>query len=95
VQTKSPHIEAFHLEEKVSLGISPRTFSERCCKVMWISNVAAGIFFAIMGGLLSCVTFGYNFRVNLFGLTMNAFLAGLLAVFVGGSVAVCSIWRIR
>jgi hypothetical protein len=93
VQTKSPHIGAF--EEKVSVGIDPKTFAKNLLKVVWIGNVAAGMLFAITGGLLSCVTFGYNFRLNLYGLTISAFLAGLLAVFVGGSVAVCSIWRIR
>jgi hypothetical protein len=95
VQMKSLKVEAFKWDGGALRESIPKTFAERVCRLVWMVNVAGGIVLAMAGGLLCCVIFGNNARVNLLGLTMNAFLVGWLAVFVGVGVAVFSIWRIR
>lgn len=65
------------------------------CQLMWKGNAVLGSALALAGGMVCGETFGYSLRFNFFGCLMNGFLAGNIAVIVGASAAVCSLWRIR
>ena len=69
---------------------SQTTPRDRVTHMLWIGNAVVGIFFALLGGLISSETFGYNLHVSVFGMP-----AGTLLATSGISLFICAVWRIR